>query len=273
MEQQSPHTLCKAHIRARRPAQRQSGPLPLSFWHDLSEYRPVCAVKVWRHTVEHSTNGQATKSNTAPVCSAPWPAISTLAQAHKGHNSAAPFSPKHAFINLFLGLMTLCAHPQMWLFECVIVAFIRWCCDSILMISLGSGSVFKGQNLGFILTEGMLATAQSPWTSSFCFPPPLSRHRAHLLPRNASVNEVNGAFVSVGSRVPSVGGCDITRFDFALHVAHPWRESCVSDAVTWTLIRRVPTRLCLGFGVQPRHKMAKWLCIAHVTKYIAFVIE
>lgn len=91
MEQQSPHTLCKAHIRARRPAQRQSGPLPLSFRHDLPEYRLVCAVKVWRHTVEHSTNGQATKSNTAPVCSAPWPAIPTLAQAHKGHNSAAPF--------------------------------------------------------------------------------------------------------------------------------------------------------------------------------------
>lgn len=79
-----------------------------------------------------------------------------------------------------LGLMTLWAHPQVGLFESVIVAFIRWCCDSILMMSLGRHHV-GSPTPRFIPTEDhfscqMLATAQSPWTYSFCFLPPLSRH-------------------------------------------------------------------------------------------------
>lgn len=151
---ESSHTLCKAHIRARRPAQHQSGPLPLSFWRDLSEYRLVCAAKAWRRTVEHSTNGQATNSNTAPVCSARRPGnIHPRPGSQRPQFSGTLQGPKTHFHEPLLGLTTLSARSQVELLEYSIVAFTRCCCDSVLVISPGSASMVLRPALRFISAE------------------------------------------------------------------------------------------------------------------------
>lgn len=124
MEQQSPHTLSKVHIRKCRPARRRSGPLPLSLRPGLWTQACLCVVSMAPYVgIKHKWAGDQLKhspclfvspaGNTHPHLSSQRPQFSSAVQI-----------PQHVFIN-FSRLERLSPHPQVELFEYIIVAFFK----------------------------------------------------------------------------------------------------------------------------------------------------
>lgn len=118
MEQQSPHTLSKVHIRKCRPTRRRSGPLPLLLvtW-PLNTSSPVWSKHGAIHRNKAQMGRRPTQTQPLSVCLPGWQYPPSL-KAHKDHNSAARFRAH-----------STSPHPQVELFEYIIVAFLRYSGD------------------------------------------------------------------------------------------------------------------------------------------------